>query len=83
MFWFNQYLDANIESYKSLNFVGVANAFALCLLIWITIFTMRHEEDEISLGKVISDAAITAVKHVVQETVDPVKVQSQQEDTEF
>lgn len=49
---------ANINSYKSLNFVGVANAFAFMLLIWITIFTMKHEEEEISLSTFISNAAM-------------------------
>ena len=49
MFWFNSYLDANIESYKSLNFVGVPNACALMLLIWIALFTMEHGEVESSL----------------------------------
>ncbi|KAL3786141.1 hypothetical protein HJC23_010715 [Cyclotella cryptica] len=55
MFWFNSYLDANIDSYKSLNFAGVANAFAFMMLVWILIFTWEHGEEEISLGKVISD----------------------------
>lgn len=55
MFWFNSYLDANIDSYKSLNFVGVANAFAFMMLIWILLFTWEHGEEEISLGKVISE----------------------------
>lgn len=53
MFWFNSYLDADIDSYKSLNFVGVANAFAFMMLIWILLFTWEHGEEEISLGKVI------------------------------
>lgn len=52
------YNKANINSYKSLNFVGVANAFAFMLLIWITIFTMKHEEEEISLSTFISNAAM-------------------------
>ncbi|KAL7485185.1 hypothetical protein ACHAW6_010786 [Cyclotella cf. meneghiniana] len=55
MFWFNSYLDADIDSYKSLNFVGVANAFAFMMLIWILLFTWEHGEEEISLGKVISE----------------------------
>jgi len=55
MFWFNSYLDANIESYKSINFVGVPNAFALMLLIWITLFTMEHGETESSLQKNLMD----------------------------
>ena len=54
MFWFNAFLDADVESYKSLQFAGVPNALCLSLLIWIAIFTMRHEEAELSLGKIIS-----------------------------
>ena len=61
MFWFNSYLDADIDSYKSLNFVGVPNAFALMLLIWIIFFTFAHGEEETSLGNVISGAAMTAM----------------------
>ena len=59
--WFNSCLDANIDSYKSLNFVGVPNAFAFMLLVWIVIFTMNHEEAVESLGKVVSDAVMEAV----------------------
>ena len=49
---------ANIDSYKSLKFVGVVNAFAFMLLIWITIFTMKHEEEEIALNVFISTAVM-------------------------
>ena len=66
MVWFTSYLDANIDSYKSLNFVGVPNAFALMLLIWITLFTMRNEEAESSLSKIISEvASVTGDEEVV------------------
>ena len=58
MFWFNIFLDADVDSYKSLKFVGVPNALCLSLLIWIAIFTMRHEEAELSLGKIISSASM-------------------------
>ena len=70
MFWFNSYLDASIESYKSLNFVGVPNAFALMLLVWIAIFTMQHAEDELSLGKIISEMAdeTTGVNEMLDST---------------
>ncbi|KAL7530385.1 hypothetical protein ACHAWF_003360 [Thalassiosira exigua] len=61
MFWFNTYLDADVDSYKSLNFVGVPNALALMILIWIVIFTMRHEDAELALGKVIADAVTTVI----------------------
>ncbi len=58
MFWFNAFLDADVDSYKSLKFAGVANALCLSLLIWIAIFTMRHEEAELSLGKIISSTTM-------------------------
>lgn len=54
MFWLNAFLDADMNSYKSLRFAGVPNALCLSLLIWIAIFTMQHEEAELSLGKIIS-----------------------------
>jgi hypothetical protein len=60
MFWFNAFLDADVDSYKSLKFAGVPNALCLSLLIWIAIFTMKNEEAELSLGKVISSATVLA-----------------------
>lgn len=56
MFWLNAFLDADMDSYKSIKFAGVPNALCLSLLIWIAIFTMQHEESELSLGKIISSA---------------------------
>lgn len=45
--YINSYLGADTESYKQgLNFVGVPNAMALCILIWIVIFSDQHEEEE-------------------------------------
>lgn len=82
MVWFNSYLDANIESYKALNFVGVPNAFALMLLIWIAIFTMQHEEAESSLGKIISELSVSDATTITpggEETFDST-VQSGMED---
>lgn len=49
MFWFNTYLDADVDSYKSLNFVGVANALAGMMLVWIFLFTLSHGEEEAML----------------------------------
>lgn len=54
MFWFNSYLGANVDSYKSLNFVGVMNAFAFMVLVWVVIFTWEHGEEEESMGRVIA-----------------------------
>jgi len=76
--WLKNFLEADTDSYnQSLNSIGVSNALALCLLVWITVFTMFHEEEEISLGKFISDAAISAVKEVVQDSTESIQ------DTEF
>ena len=55
MFWFNSYLDAQVDTYKSLNFVGVMNGFGFMILVWIVIFTSYHVEEEGSLGKVIGE----------------------------
>jgi hypothetical protein len=68
MVWYISWLNADVNSYKSLKFVGVPNAFALMLLFWIALFTAWHDEAEISLGKAISDAIITA--SVPPETTD-------------
>ena len=78
--WLKNYLEADTDSYnQSLNSIGVSNALALCLLVWITVFTMFHEEEEISLGKFISDAAISAVKETVGQDRSTESIQ----DTEF
>ena len=55
MFWFNSYLGADVDSYKSLNFVGVLNGFAFMILVWVVLFTWEHGEEEVSLGKVIGE----------------------------
>ena len=57
MFWFNSCLDANVDSYKTLNFVGVANGFAFMILIWVIIFTWDHGDGEASLGEVFAEVA--------------------------
>ena len=80
MIWLKNYLEADTDTYnQSLNSIGVLNALALCLLVWITVFTMFHEEEEISLGKFISDAAISAVKETVGQDRSTESIQ----DTEF
>eukprot|EP00560_Eucampia_antarctica_P009001 CAMPEP_0197825598 /NCGR_PEP_ID=MMETSP1437-20131217/2647_1 /TAXON_ID=49252 ORGANISM="Eucampia antarctica, Strain CCMP1452" /NCGR_SAMPLE_ID=MMETSP1437 /ASSEMBLY_ACC=CAM_ASM_001096 /LENGTH=81 /DNA_ID=CAMNT_0043425653 /DNA_START=282 /DNA_END=527 /DNA_ORIENTATION=+ len=47
--YLNFILNANVDSYTSINFVGLPNAIALMLLIWIFMFTLEHEEDELAL----------------------------------
>ena len=45
--YINSYLNADTDSYKNgLNFVGVPNAMATCVLVWIIIFTHEHSEEE-------------------------------------
>ena len=80
MIWLKNYLEADTDTYnQSLNSIGVSNALALCLLVWITVFTMFHEEEEISLGKFISDAAISVVKETIGQDRSAESIQ----DTEF
>ena len=55
MFWFNSYLDAKTDSYKSLNFAGVINGLAFMILVWVILFTWEHGDEEASLGKVIAE----------------------------
>lgn len=45
--YINSYLNADTDSYKNgLNFVGVPNAMATCMLVWIIMFTHEHGEEE-------------------------------------
>ena len=60
MFWFRSYLGADIGSYKSLKFVGVPNAVALLLLVWISFFTMKHEASETSLQSTLLNMVIVS-----------------------
>lgn len=60
--YLNLYLNAQQDTYKSsggsLNFVGVQNAFALMMLLWITFYTMVHEEEEGALGRALVDVVV-------------------------
>ena len=62
MFWFNSYLDVNVDSYKSLNCIPVPNVFSLMLIIWVVFFTMERDGDLNSLGNVVSKIALDTVK---------------------
>lgn len=44
--YMNYYLNVDTDTYKGLNFVGVANGMALMLLVWLIFFTMLHEDEE-------------------------------------
>ena len=55
MIYFAGYLQADVDSYKNLRFVGVANGLAIMFLIWITYFTWAHSEEETSIQKILSD----------------------------
>uniref|UniRef100_A0A6U3V0M2 Uncharacterized protein n=1 Tax=Ditylum brightwellii TaxID=49249 RepID=A0A6U3V0M2_9STRA len=70
IFYINSFLSADVDSYKSLNFVGVANAMGLMLLVWIYFFTLTHEEEEAAFA--------ASIKTVVEQIVT-----SSSEDGEF
>jgi hypothetical protein len=72
--WYTCWLDADVKSYKSLQFAGVPNAFALMLLIWIAIFTNSHEEAEKSLGRAISDAIMMASMPEMSQDSEPPRI---------
>ena len=72
MFWFNSYLDANVDSYKTLNFVGVANGFAFMILIWVILFTWEHGDAEESLGNVFAEVAARGAAAIEGAGVEPV-----------
>jgi hypothetical protein len=83
--YLNLYLNAQTDSYKGLNFVGVPNALALMMLVWIIFFTMAHEEEEIAFGNAFIQSVVKSAVgddsdgDVVAEIVAPVQV----EDSEF
>lgn len=68
MLYFNAYLQAYVDSYKNLRFVGVVNGLALMMLIWITFFTWAHSEEEMSMQKVLSDAVVMSSSDEATET---------------
>lgn len=86
MFWFNSYLDAKTDSYKSLNFAGVINGFAFMILVWVVLFTWEHGDEEAKLGKVIAEvvargaAAVEAGTDDSTLTTEPEAVQAGVED---
>ena len=49
------FLRANKDSYSNLTFVGVPNAFALCILIWILFFTMDHPNEETQFASMLME----------------------------
>ena len=58
--YLNFYLNAEIDSYKGLNFAGVQNGLALMMLIWIIFFTMLHEEEEMALNAAVVQSVVKA-----------------------
>lgn len=44
--YMNYYLNVETETYNGVNFVGVTNAMAFMVLVWVLFFTMLHEEEE-------------------------------------
>merc|ERR1719401_2360637 len=42
----DKFLKGNTESYEGLTFKGVLNALSMLTLVWVSIATMNHPEDE-------------------------------------
>ena len=59
--WYTSWLNADVKSYKLLQFAGVPSAFVLMFLLWIALFTTWHGKAEISLERAISDMIMTAL----------------------
>jgi len=48
------FLGADPDKFKQgLTFVGVPNAMATCLLVWIIVFTHQHEEEESAFARAV------------------------------
>ena len=48
------FLGADPDKFKQgLTFVGVPNAMATCLLVWIVVFTHQHEEEESAFARAV------------------------------
>ena len=55
------FLGATEDNFKQgLTFVGVPNAMATCLLVWIMVFTHQHEEEESAFARAIVQKAVDA-----------------------
>jgi hypothetical protein len=64
-------LGANSESYGTkLLFSGVANSFALLLLIWIYFFTLEHADDEKTLVSALADIVVGSMANNNTSTED-------------
>lgn len=81
--YLTQFLDAETDSYKSINFAGVPNALALMLLIWVYFFTLAHEEEETALRSAVVQVVKAVVEgdHAVAE--EAAEAQPATEETEF
>ena len=56
------FLGADPDNFKQgLTFVGVPNAMATCLLVWIMVFTHQHEEEESAFARAIVQKVADAV----------------------
>lgn len=55
------FLGADPDNFKQgLTFVGVPNAMATCLLVWIMVFTYQHEEEESAFARAIVQKVVDA-----------------------
>ena len=59
--WYTSWLNADVKSYKLLQFGRVPNTFALMFLLWIALFTTWNGESKISQERTILDMVMTAL----------------------
>uniref|UniRef100_A0A7S4M719 Uncharacterized protein n=1 Tax=Odontella aurita TaxID=265563 RepID=A0A7S4M719_9STRA len=79
--YLTQFLDADTDSYKSINFAGVPNALALMILVWLYFFTLAHEEEENALRSAVVLVVKSAV--VADDAADDSEATPETEETEF
>ena len=70
MMYLRFYLGAPQDAFASQSFFsGTFNAFALCMLIWITMFTAQHEAEESLLVQALGTVKSMAEGDIVVEEV--------------
>uniref|UniRef100_A0A7R9W4I5 Uncharacterized protein n=1 Tax=Pseudictyota dubia TaxID=2749911 RepID=A0A7R9W4I5_9STRA len=81
--YLSQYLDADTDSYKSINFAGIPNALALMILVWLYFFTLAHEDEENALRSAVTQVVESVVEADEGSVEDAGEAQPVTDETEF
>lgn len=81
--YLSQYLDADTDSYKSINFAGIPNALALMILVWLYFFTLAHEDEENALRSAVTQVVESVVEADEGSVEDAGEAQPVTDQTEF